>query len=98
MRIFVTGVDGQGRSCILEHRSPDDPPSAAGITVTFAAETTSSPPPPRPPGRGDLVPIVRGPGIARWSFVVFPPRVGDARRALPDERRRHRDTATRVTA
>ena len=40
MRIFVTGVDGQGRSCILEQRSPDDPPSAAGITVTFAAETT----------------------------------------------------------
>jgi quercetin dioxygenase-like cupin family protein len=75
MRILVTGVDDQGRSCVLDERTPNDPPSSAGITVTFAAETASSPPPPRPPGRGDLVPIVRGPGIARWSFVEFPPGV-----------------------
>jgi len=73
MRILVTGVDEHGRSCIVEDRTPDDPPSAAGITVSYAAETASSPPPPRPPGHGDLVPIVRGPGIARWSFVEFPP-------------------------
>src|SRR5262245_49338916 len=71
MRILITGVDDQGRSCVVEERSPDDPPSAAGIRVSLAAETPSSPPPPRPPGRGDLVPIVRGPGIARWSFVEF---------------------------
>jgi quercetin dioxygenase-like cupin family protein len=73
MRIVVTGVDDQGRSCVVEERTPDDAPSAAGITVTLAAETASCPPPPRPPGRGELVPIVRGPGIARWSFVEFPP-------------------------
>ena len=72
MRILVTGVDDQGRSCVVEERAPEDAPSAAGITVSHAAETASSPPPPRPPGRGELVPIIRGPGIARWSFVEFP--------------------------
>jgi quercetin dioxygenase-like cupin family protein len=72
MRILVTGVDEHGRSCVIEERVPNDPPSAAGITVSHAAETASNPPPPRPPGRGELVPIVRGPGIARWSFVEFP--------------------------
>jgi hypothetical protein len=71
MRILITGVDDDGRSCVVEERTPDDPPSPSGITVTLAAETPSSPPPPRPPGHGDLVPIVRGPGIARWSFVEF---------------------------
>jgi hypothetical protein len=43
--------------------------------VTVAAETESCPPPPRPPGRGDRLEIVSGPGIARWSFVEFPPDV-----------------------
>ena len=76
MRILVTGVDAQGRSCIVEETAPDVAPfGAGGISVTVAAETASCPPPPRPPGHGELVPIVRGPGIARWSFVDFPPEV-----------------------
>ena len=75
MRILVTGIDGDGRSCVVEERTGNDAPFAGGITVTVAAETQSSPPPPRPPGHGELVPIVRGPGIARWSFVEFPPGV-----------------------
>ena len=142
MRILVTGVDDQGQSCVVEERTGDDAPFTGGITITVAAETESSPPPPRPPGHGELVPIVRGPGIARWSFVEFPPgitaplhhtdsidfdvildghvdlilddgphtlgsrrrrrderrrpRLGDARRRLPDECRRDRDPAPRV--
>jgi quercetin dioxygenase-like cupin family protein len=75
VRILVTGVDDQGRSCVVEERTGSDAPFTGGITVTVAAETESSPPPPRPPGHGELVPIVRGPGIARWSFVEFPPGV-----------------------
>ena len=72
MRILVTGVDADGRSCVVEERSGSDAPFTGGITVTVAAETASSPPPPRPPGRAELIPIVGGPGIARWSFVEFP--------------------------
>ena len=73
MRILVTGVDAHGNSCVVEETTPDVAPFAGGITVAVAAETESCPPPPRPPGRGELLPIVRGPGIARWSFVDFPP-------------------------
>jgi len=72
VRILVTGVDTDGRSCVVEERAGDDAPFTGGITVTVAAETASSPPPPRPAGRAELIPIVRGPGIARWSFVEFP--------------------------
>ena len=75
MRILVTGVDDQGRSCVIEERAGSDAPFAGGITVTVAAETASNPPPPRPPGHGDLIPIVRAPGLARWSFVEFPPNL-----------------------
>jgi len=75
VRILVTGVDDQGRSCVVEERTGSDAPFTGGITVSTVAETESSPPPPRPPGRGELVPIVRGPGIARWSIVEFPPGV-----------------------
>jgi quercetin dioxygenase-like cupin family protein len=73
MRILITGVDDQGRSCIVEETTPDSDAFGDGIAVTVLAETESSPPPPRPPGRGEHFPIVRGPGIARWSFVHFPP-------------------------
>ena len=73
MRILVTGDDENGRSCIVEERTGTDAPFEGGIAVTVAAETASSPPPPRPPGWAELVPIIRGPGIARWSFVDFPP-------------------------
>jgi quercetin dioxygenase-like cupin family protein len=73
MRVLVTGVDDQGRSCIVEERAGSDAPFEGGINVSVAAETESSPPPPRPPGHAELIPIVRGPGIARWSFVEFPP-------------------------
>jgi len=75
VRVLVTGVDDQGRSCVVEERAGSNEPFANGITVTVAAETASSPPPPRPPGRAESIPIVRGPGIARWSFVEFPPGV-----------------------
>jgi quercetin dioxygenase-like cupin family protein len=72
MQILITGVDDQGRSCVVETRTGSDTPFTGGINVTVAAETASSPPPPRPPGHSELLPIVRGPGIARWSFVEFP--------------------------
>ena len=74
MRVLITGVDDQGRSCVVgEPMQIATPYDSGGITVTIAAETESCPPPPRPPGRGDLLSIVGTPGIVRWSFVEFPP-------------------------
>jgi mannose-6-phosphate isomerase-like protein (cupin superfamily) len=74
MRILVTGVDGQGRSCVLEESTPSlQGDESGGITVAPAFATNSSPPPARPPGRGDILPVTVAPGTARWSFVQFPP-------------------------
>ena len=75
MRILITGVDAQGRSCVVEETSPSVPHESGRASVIVAAETESSPPPPRPPGHGDLLPIIRTPGLVRWSFVEFPARL-----------------------
>lgn len=75
MRLLITGVDGQGRSCVVEDRTPSEVPfEEGGIVVVGAAATTSSPPPPRPPGNGDLVRVGGDPGTVGWSFVEFPPQ------------------------
>ena len=42
MRILVTGVDDQGRSCVVEETTPDGEPFGEGIIVTVAAETRSA--------------------------------------------------------
>ena len=76
MRVLITGVGDDGRSCVIEERTPSGRPyESGGITVAAAAATESSPPPPRPPGRGDLQHVAGIPGTARWSFIDFPPRV-----------------------
>jgi quercetin dioxygenase-like cupin family protein len=74
MRIVITGIDDQGRSCVVEETEvhslsgPSDE-----FKVTVAGQTVSSPPPPRPPGRGEHRRVTRGPGLAVWAFVDFPP-------------------------
>jgi quercetin dioxygenase-like cupin family protein len=76
MRVLITGVDDQGRSCVVEERTPSvQPYESGGISVAVAAATESCPPQARPPGRGDLLSVVATPGTARWSFIEFPPRV-----------------------
>jgi mannose-6-phosphate isomerase-like protein (cupin superfamily) len=73
MRFLITGVDDEGRSCVLEDRPPTIVPfESGGIQVELATATESCPPPPRPPGRGGLVPMPGEPGIVRWNFIAFP--------------------------
>jgi len=79
MRFLITGVDDEGRSCVLEDRPPMIVPfETGGIQVELAAATESCPPPPRPPGHGGLVPIPGEPGIVRWNFIAFPPHTKTA--------------------
>lgn len=79
MRVLIAGIDEQGRSCVVEE-SLLQPVAfeSGGITVAVAASTVSCPPPSRPPGRGSLVPVASPPGVARWSFIEFPPEVTTA--------------------
>jgi hypothetical protein len=79
MQFLITGVDEQGRSCVLEDRTPTVVPfEAGGIQVEIGTMTESCPPPPRPPGRGGLVPMSGAPGIVRWNFIEFPPQTETA--------------------
>jgi hypothetical protein len=79
MRVLITGADEEGRSCVVAETTPEAVPfESGGITVAFAASSESCPPPPRPPGHGDLVGVASTPGVARWSFIDFPPRVKTA--------------------
>jgi quercetin dioxygenase-like cupin family protein len=73
MQLLITGIDNPGRSCVVEETSTSVSRESGRPTLTVAAETESCPPPPRPPGRGELLPITRTPGLVRWSFVEFPP-------------------------
>ncbi len=79
MRILITGVDSQGRSCVVEETTHSaEAHEPGGISVTPAAATESCPPPARPPGPGDLLKVTVSPGNARWSFIGFPPGVTTA--------------------
>jgi quercetin dioxygenase-like cupin family protein len=74
VRILITGVDQDGRSCVVGETTPSIKPyESAGITVAFAASSKSSPPPARPPGRAPLLGVASEPGVAGWSFIEFPP-------------------------
>jgi quercetin dioxygenase-like cupin family protein len=76
MRILMTGVDDQGRSCVVEESTPSvHPHGSDGISVSMAAATELCPPPARPPGHGEFVGVARTPGTVGWSFIAFPPGV-----------------------
>ena len=56
MRVFIAGVDDEGRSCVVGEVTPSlDGFEAGGITVARLASSESCPPPARPPGRGSLL-------------------------------------------
>jgi hypothetical protein len=79
MRVLVTGVDEDGRSCVVEEAMPSvNGFESGGITVALVASSQSSPPPSRPPGRGALLGVAATPGVARWSFIEFPSGVATA--------------------
>jgi hypothetical protein len=64
---------------VVEKVTPEAHPfENGGITVSAVASSESCPPPARPPGRGQLVGVASIPGIARWSYVQFPPGVKTA--------------------
>ena len=66
MRRIITGVDDEGRSCVVEESSFDG-------SVETIYETATSPPPARAGGHGADVDLGVAPGIARWIHVVFAP-------------------------
>ena len=66
MRRIVTGVDGGGRSCVVEE-------TELSATTEVMFQTATSPPPPRPRGHGSDLDLHVSPGIVRWIYWNLPP-------------------------
>jgi quercetin dioxygenase-like cupin family protein len=54
MRHLITGVDADGRSCVVQEHTVE-PKSADRSRRLVSFETTSNPAPPRPPGQGEYI-------------------------------------------
>lgn len=68
----MTGVDEQGRSCVVEERdlgTIDDDDMVRHKVFT----TTESPPRPRPEGVAPVRDLGVAPGLAYWAVVHWPP-------------------------
>ena len=76
MRKLVTGVDGAGRSCVVEDvEMPFEPADAArpGRTRVGIFATQECPPPVRPAGHGDLADLGVASGLILWQVIRFEP-------------------------
>ena len=74
MRKLIAGVDGDGRSCLIE--AVDITPVAVeghGVNVERVYATTESPPASGTPARGKNVDVGLAPGFLRWIVVEHPP-------------------------
>ena len=77
VRRVITGLDTDGRSCVVDETalSIDAEASRAGVIFSVVAETDASPPRPRPPGRGMDLDVGVGPGLVRWVVLTFEPNL-----------------------
>lgn len=73
MRTLITGVDAEGRSCVVS----DDPLTldqlAPGFAMGIPFATSASPPPSRPAGSAPLIDQGIAPGLVRWMVVDLGP-------------------------
>ncbi len=74
MRKLTTGVDADGRSCLVD--VVDVTPAAVeghGVRVARVHATSEGPPPARLPALGEHVELSLEPGLLRWLVVEHPP-------------------------
>ena len=75
MRIFITGVDADGKSCLVSNDEAEINSVAPGFAIGLPYATTQSPPPPRPAGNAELIDQFLEPGHVRWMVVDYGPGV-----------------------
>jgi len=73
MRQIVTGVDANGRSCVVAEHVDGPAPAGDRVNVSTVFQTPTSPAPPRPPGTSDLIDLKVPVGIERFIIVQWPP-------------------------
>lgn len=66
MQFLTTGLDAEGRSCVVEQSDEVPAPMARvpGFSMDLLYATSENPPPSRPPGLADLVDVNLPPGIS----------------------------------
>jgi mannose-6-phosphate isomerase-like protein (cupin superfamily) len=75
VRSLITGVDSDGRSCVLREADvvPAEAAGGHGVRVARVYATTESPPAARPLGLGETIDVQLAPGVVRWMVVDHPP-------------------------
>ncbi len=71
MRKIVTGVDSDGRSCVVEQSDLGGPEEQVTLAQVFTTHTVV--PGPRPVGKGADLDLGVAPGHTRWLIVHWPP-------------------------
>lgn len=69
MRLIITGVDADGKSCVVGNDEVEINSVAPGFAIALPYATTQSPPPARPQGNADLIDQFLEPGHVRWMVV-----------------------------
>ena len=85
MQLFVLGLDGQGRSCLVEQREVTSVEAMPGVAVASLFATTECPPTPPPPGRGVFDDNRLAPGLVHWMVVDLEPYSEDDEPTLATE-------------
>jgi len=73
MRVLVTGVDAEGRSCVVREQVGLDPVPDGVFHFGLVHRTESAPPPAGSAARTDLMDVQVPPGIAQWIVVDYEP-------------------------
>jgi quercetin dioxygenase-like cupin family protein len=73
MRVLVTGVDADGRSCVLSEQVGLDPVPDGVFHFGMAHRTATAPPPAGPAAHTELMDVQVPPGIAQWIVIDYEP-------------------------
>ena len=73
MRVLITGVDADGKSCVVSEQVGLDPVPDGVFHFGVVHRTASAPPPPGPAARTEHMDVQVPPGIAQWIVVDYEP-------------------------
>ena len=73
MRVLITGVDADGKSCVVSEQVGLDPVPDGVFHFGVVHRTASAPPPPGPAVRTEHMDVQVPPGIAQWIVVDYEP-------------------------
>ena len=73
MRTLITGVDADGKSCVVSRDELALDQLAPGFAMGIPYTTATSPPPQRPTGTAPLIDQGIDPGLVRWMVVELGP-------------------------